>query len=266
MTQISGKTTFLGVCTALLLGLATGAQADGHGHMKVRIGTEGAYPPFNYFDSAGQLSGFDVDIGKALCAEMKAECEFVTQDWDGMIPALQAGKYDVILASMYITDERLKQVDFTDPYYKAAATLVAPAGVSYGDLSPEALAGKVIGVQSSTTQADYVTATYPKSEIRQYRTQDEANLDMVNGRIDLMAGDMLPMMDWVGSEDGACCQLVGEAITDPQFVGYGAGMAIRKGEDKLREALNNALAAILANGVYQEINDRYFAINVYTMK
>ncbi len=253
------------VITAVV-GLAGAAQADGHGHMKVRIGTEGAYPPFNYFTSAGELTGFDVDIGNALCAAMQAECEFVTQDWDGMIPALQAGRYDVILASMYITNERLQQVDFTDPYYKAAATLVARKGEAPADLSPAAMAGMTLGAQSGTTQADYLQATYPDADIRLYRTQDEANLDMVNGRLDLMAGDMLPMMKWVGSDDGSCCELVGEPVTDPQFVGYGAGMAVRKGEDDLRQALNAALAQILADGTYQEINDRYFSINIYTME
>jgi len=138
----------------------------------VRIGTEGAYPPFNYFTSDGQLAGFDIEIGKALCEKIQAKCSFVAQDWDGIIPALLAGKYDVIIASMFITEKRKKKVDFSDPYQKSAMTFVVPKDSKLSDFSPKSMAGKVIGAQASTTQGEFLLAQYPDSDVRLYPTQD----------------------------------------------------------------------------------------------
>jgi polar amino acid transport system substrate-binding protein len=234
---------------------------------KLRIGTEGAYPPFNFVDTAGKIGGFDVDIGLALCAKMQVECEVVAQDWDGIIPGLVAKKYDMIIASMFITEERKTQVAFSDPYYMAAMTHVAAKGAGITAFTNEALKGKVIGAQAGTTQAEYIAAVYPDAEIKLYPTQDEANLDMANGRLDMEVGDMLPMLDWVTkNNDGKCCELIGEPITDPKFVGGGVGIALRQDDTDLREKLNKALADIRADGTYKTINDKYFTIDVYTMK
>ncbi|MBV1787056.1 ABC transporter substrate-binding protein [Marinobacterium sp. D7] len=233
----------------------------------IRIGSEGAYPPFNYFNTDGELVGFDIDIGRALCEKLKAECTFVSQDWDGMIPALLSGKYDVILASMSITEERKKQVDFTDPYYKAALTFVGAADRKYPDLSPQALEDMSLGALSASTQAEFLQANYPDSDLRLYRTQDEVNLDLINGRLDLQVSDLFPMLDWVtNSEDGSCCQLVGNPITEAKYAGEGTGMAVRQEDDELREKLNAALAEIVADGTYKAINAKYFPINIYDMK
>ena len=254
------NTAFAGLVLAGLL--CTAAQAE-----TLRLGTAGAYPPFNYMETDGTVAGFDVDIGLELCKRIGADCDVVAQDWDGIIPGLLANKYDFIIASMFITEDRKKQVDFTEPYYKAAMTHVVPKGSDITEFTNEALAGKIIGAQGSTTQADYIAATYPDADIRLYPTQDEANLDMASGRIDLQVGDMLPMLDWTTkSEDGACCELAGEPITDPAFVGEGVGIALRQEDDELRERLNKALQEIRDDGTYKAINDKYFAIDVYTMK
>ncbi len=233
----------------------------------LRLGTEGAYPPFNFIDASGEIKGFDVDIGMALCAKIGANCTVVAQDWDGIIPGLLANKYDFIVASMFITDERSKQVDFTDPYYLAAMTHVVAKGSDITEFSNETLKDMVIGAQGGTTQADYAEATYPDADVRLYPTQDEVNLDMASGRIDMVVGDMLPMLDWVtNTDEGACCELAGEPITDPAFVGDGVGIALRQEDDDLRERLNGALLEIRADGSYQAINEKYFDIDVYTMK
>jgi polar amino acid transport system substrate-binding protein len=258
---MKGTKLIISAGAILLAGFAAQAQD------KLRLGTEGAYPPFNYFDTAGNVTGFDVEIGQALCAHMKVECEVVAQDWDGIIPGLLAKKYDFIIASMFITEERKKQVSFTDPYYVAAMTHVAPKDSGITDFTDAGMAGKIIGVQSGTTQASFVEATYPSADIRLYPTQDEVNLDLASGRLDLQVGDMLPMLDWVKkTDDGSCCELIGEPITDPKFVGDGVGIAVRQEDNTLRENLNAALKAIRADGTYQAINDKYFPIDVYTMK
>lgn len=248
------------VAAGLLAGSASAAD-------KLVIGTEGAYPPFNKIEADGTISGFDVEIGKALCAKMGAECTVVAQDWDGIIPGLLAKKYDMIIASMFITEERKKQVSFTNPYYLAAMTRVVPKDSALTDFTPEGLKGKTIGAQSGTTQADYISAVYADADIKLYPTQDEVNLDMVNGRLDMQVGDMLPLLDWTTkNKDGECCKIVGDPITDPKFVGDGVGIAVRQEDNALREKLNKALDEIRADGTYKQINDKYFSIDVYTMK
>lgn len=259
MAKAKLLSTLLASGIALLA--STGAAAE-----MLKIGTEGAYPPFNYYTADGQLAGFDIEIGKALCANMKIECEFVAQDWDGIIPALLAGKYDVILASMFITDERKKQVSFSAPYQASAMTFVVDKNSGIKDVSPAAMKGMIIGAQSSTTQAEYLLAQYPDSEIRLYPTQDAVNLDLASGRIDAQAGDIMPMTDWINSEDGSCCQKAGNLITDRTYVGDGVGMALRKEDEELLKRLNQALENIIADGTYKKINDEFFSINLLTLQ
>lgn len=241
---------------ALTLG-AAGAQE------KLRIGTEGEYPPFNYLDSAGELKGFDIDIANALCAKMEVECEFVTQEWDGMIPGLQAKKYDAIIASMSITDERKEQVDFTDKYYNTPPGLAVPKDSDLTEATPEALAGKTVGAQSSTTHANYAEAKFEDTEIRRYPTAEEYKLDLESGRIDAAIDDVVVLSEWLESDEGDCCKLLGTLTPDPVINGEGAGIAIRKGETELRDKLNAAIDEIRADGTYEEINEKYFDFDVY---
>jgi len=251
------------IATAALVAGSLAAEAQD----KLRLGTEGAYPPFNYFDTAGNLVGFDIDIGLALCEHMQVECELVAQDWDGIIPGLLAEKYDFIIASMFITDERRKQVSFTDPYYLAAMTHVAPKDSGIAEFTDAAMAGKVVGALSGSTQADFIQEMYPSAEIRLYPTQDEVNLDLASGRLDVQVSDMLPMIEWVTkTDDGACCELTGEPITDPKWVGDGVGIAVRQADNDLREKMNVALKEIREDGTYKAINDKYFPIDIFTMK
>ena len=129
------------------------------------------------------------------------------------------------------------------------------------------MSGLVIGAQSGTTQANFVEVAYPSADIRLYPTQDEVNLDLASGRLDLQVGDMLPLLDWLNNtDDGTCCEIIGEPITDAQYVGEGVGIAVRQEDNELREKLNAALEAIRADGTYKTINDKYFPIDVFTMK
>jgi polar amino acid transport system substrate-binding protein len=254
------KTTLFAVAMSVVMAAGWGqAQARD----KLRLGTEGAYPPFNFIESDGTVGGFDVEIGLALCEKMDVDCEIVTQDWDGIIPGLQAKKYDFIIASMAITDERKQQVAFTDPYYQSALTFVAPKDTGIVDVSPEALAGKTIGAQAGTTQGNYAQ-TFTQSNVKLYPTQDEVNLDLINGRLDLQVSDYLPMLDWVNNTpDGACCKFIGKPVTDPAYAGAGIGIALRKDEDDLRNRMNEALKAIRADGTYAAISDKYFQMDIF---
>ncbi|HEY9538213.1 MAG TPA: ABC transporter substrate-binding protein [Kiloniellaceae bacterium] len=249
----------------LAVGATLGAaQADAKDWKKVRIGVEGAYPPFSEVTPDGKLVGFDIDIANALCEEMKVECELITQDWDGIIPALQARKYDAIIASMSITEERKEKVDFTNKYYNTPAKFVRKKGSGI-EITEEGLKGKSVGVQRATIHDNFVTEVYGDTvEVKRYGTQDEAYLDMVAGRIDLLLADSVAMKGgFLDTEQGKDYEFVGPDFSDPKYFGDGAGIALRKDDDDLREKLNAAIDAIRANGVYKSIQDKYFDFNVY---
>jgi polar amino acid transport system substrate-binding protein len=257
--RISKRIALAASAAAFTLSLGA-AQAQ---ELTLKIGTEGAYPPFNNLTADGKLEGFDIDIANALCEEMKAKCEFVTQDWDGIIPALQAGKFDAIIASMSITDERKQQVDFTDKYYNTPPAIAAPKDSDIKGVTKEDLAGKTIGVQGSTTHSNYSEATYTDSEVKAYPTAQEYQLDLANGRVDAVNDDIIVLQQWLDSQEGACCKLVGTITPVVEIHGPGAGIAIRKGEDELREKFNAAIKAIRASGKYKEINDKYFKFDAF---
>lgn len=227
---------------------------------KIVIATEGAYPPFNVLEADGKLTGFDIDIAKALCTEMKADCTFVTNDWDGMIPALQAKKFDAIIASMSITPERLEKVDFSKKYYNTPPAIAVPKDSPVK--SVEELKGKTIGAQGSTTHANYAEKHLPDTELKLYPTADEYKLDVSNGRIDGVIDDIVVLTQWVKSDAGACCKILTALPVDEQINGQGAGIAVRKG-DPLAEKFTAAIAAIRANGEYKKINDKYFDFDAY---
>lgn len=247
--------------SAAVFALSVGAS--GAQELTLKIGTEGAYPPFNNLTPDGKLEGFDIDIAKALCEEMKAKCEFVTQEWDGMIPALQAGKFDAIIASMSITDERKQKVDFTNKYYNTPPAIAAPKDSDIKGVTKEDLAGKTIGVQGGTTHFNYAEQTYTDSTVKPYPTAQEYQLDLENGRIDAVNDDIIVVEKFLNSPEGACCKLVGTIKPVPEIHGHGAGIAVRKGETDLINKFNAAIDAIRASGKYKEINDKYFSFDAY---
>ena len=230
----------------------------------VLIGNEGAYPPFNLIDKNGDLQGFDIDIAKALCKAANVECKFVVQDWDGLIPGLLAKKYDAIIASMSITEERMKKVDFTEKYYMTPANFVAKKGAGF-EITPEGLKGKTIGVQRATTHENFVRDNLGKNiTIKTYATQDEANMDLVSGRVDLVIADTVVLMEgFLSKDDGKDYEFTGPSLTDAKWHGKGIGIAIRKGDKELVALFNKAIDKIRANGVYKAINEKYFDFDVY---
>ncbi len=231
--------------------------------LALNICVEGAYPPFSETAADGSVVGFDIDIAHALCDEMAQECEMVKVDWDGIIPALLERKCDAIVASMSITPERSQVIDFTDKYYNTPARLIAPEGTDLVD-SPEGMAGKRIGVQRGSVHHGYVEANYPDAELVLYGTQDEANLDLLAGRVDAVMADSVVLdLGFLQTPDGAGFAFFGEPHLDPQYHGVGVGIGVRKGEDDLRKALNGAIAAIRDSGQYDEIASKYFEFDIY---
>ena len=225
---------------------------------KIRIATEGAWAPFNYVDEKGNLAGFDVDIANALCAEMKADCTVVAQDWDGMIPALKVRKFDAIVASMSITEERLKQVDFTNHYYSGGLRFMGAKGKGL-ETTKAGLKGKVIGAQRSTFGGQYLEDNLGDVvKVKLYDTQEAVYLDLIAGRLDGAISDELPTYDWLKSDQGKSFEYKGEAFAKNDKI----GIAIRK-NDALKEKFNKALQAIIDNGTYEKINAKYFPFSIY---
>jgi polar amino acid transport system substrate-binding protein len=194
---------------------------------------------------------------------MEVECEFVAQDWDGIIPALLANRYDAIIASMSITEERKRTVDFTNHYYFTGPAVAVRQDLDLNDPSPEGLAGRTVGAQSATTHASYLEDVYAESEVRLYATQEEANLDLMAGRLDAVMADSVVLDEWLDREGADCCELLTLTEYDRAYFGEGAGIAIRQEDTELKEMFNEALADILADGTYAEINERYFDFPVH---
>ncbi len=236
--------------------LAFGAQAVAA--EKLKLGTEGAYPPFNLIDASGQVGGFDVEIGQALCAKMAVECEVVTSDWDGIIPALNARKFDFLIASMSITEERKAAVDFTEPYYTNKLQFVAPKGGEF-KTDKTSLKGKVIGAQRATIAGTWLEDNLDGVvDIKLYDTQENAYLDLSSGRLDGILADTFVQWEWLKSDAGQSFEFKGEPVFDNDKI----GIAVRK-NDPLRERLNKALAEIVEDGTYKKINDKYFPFSIY---
>ena len=248
----------IAMATVVALGVTTTHAAD-----KLRIGVEGAYPPFSWKEPDGTLMGFDIDIAHALCEKMGVECELIEQDWDGIIPQLLNRKYDAIIASMTITEERKKRVDFTNKYYNTPAKFIAPEASGLDD-SASGLAGKVIGVQRATIHQCYMEKTFPDVELKLYPTQEEVFQDLAAGRIDAQLSDSVQSLEgFLETEAGEGFGFFGGDQFDPECYGEGAGIAVRKNSPDLIAAFNNAIQAIRADGTYADINARYFDFDVY---
>jgi polar amino acid transport system substrate-binding protein/arginine/ornithine transport system substrate-binding protein len=230
---------------------------------KLRIGVEGAYPPFSWKEPDGTIKGFDIDIANALCEKMGVECEMVEQDWDGIIPALLAKKYDAIVASMSITEERKKRVDFTNKYYNEPAKFVAKKDPGF-DATPEGLKGKAVGVQRGTIHQCYMEKAFPDADLKLYATQEEVFLDLASGRLDAQISSSIQALEgFLKTDEGKDYAFLGGNQYDEECHGIGAGIALRKGEDDLRQAFNAAIKEIRADGTYKKINDKYFEFDIY---
>lgn len=225
----------------------------------LKMGIEAAYPPFNNKDASGQVVGFDKDIGDALCAKMKVECTVVTSDWDGIIPALNAKKFDFLISSLSITDERKQAVDFTDPYYSNKLQFIAPKAKTDFKTDKASLKGKIIGAQRATLAGTWLEDNLGDDiTIKLYDTQENAYLDLTSGRLDAILADKYVNYEWLKSDAGKPYEFKGEPMVESDKI----GIAVRK-KDPLREKLNAALKEIVADGTYKKINDKYFPFSIY---
>ena len=232
---------------AAILALTFAAPAE---ELKLRIATEGTNPPFSIINAKGEVEGFDVDIARALCAKMGAECDIAAQDWDGIIPALLAKKYDAVVA-------------FTKPYYRSPSVFVVRKGTDVKDVSPDALIEKSIGVQSATNHSAFLEDKYSRSIVRLYNTVADAYRDLAAGRVEYVLYDKLAIYDWLKTPEGACCEIAPTEMNDPAYFGSGVAIALRKDDGALLAKFNAAIDGIVADGTYAKINAKYFPFPIF---
>ena len=263
---------------AILVSLSLSTLAFAGDWSKIRIGTEGAYPPWNNMNAAGELEGAEIDLAIDLCKRMNAECEFIAQDWDGIIPALQNGKYDAIMAGMSITEERMEKIDFSIGYMtepaslsalsnSALGTLNAPGKLNLDDMDAEAkgllstlqsaLAGASVGVQTATIHENFLNEYMPDVTIKVYDTQQNMELDLAAGRIDAALCDKAAMETFADTPAGSGVTLIGPDLFGGSF-GAGVGAGIRKSDSDLTAMFNKAIADATADGTVSRISMEWF--------
>lgn len=246
---------FISLINILFLSITANAQTN-----TLIFATEATYPPYEYLDNTGKIQGFDIDIANAICDHLKMQCKIINQAFDSLIPGLQLGKFDAIIAAMNITPERKKQVDFTDSYYKNPALIVAPRNKKLS-MDANALKNKTIGVQSGTTFGPYLQSKYGNNiQVKTYDSEEAAFLDLKTGRLDAVMGDEPLVILWL-KNNNKDYEVIGQPVDDQNYFGEGLGIAVKKGNTALLQKLNQAIAKIKADGTFQKILDKNFGAN-----
>ena len=249
---------------------------------EIVIGTEGAYPPWNSTQANGELVGAEMDLAMELCARMNLTCTIVAQDWDGIIPALQNGKYDAIMAGMSITPERMEKINFSRGYFNDPARIAVLKGSDLEGLDTDArltledvdadeqatidqlqaaLAGKTVGAQIATIHVNFIEKYLTDVEVRTYQTQDELNLDLQAGRLDAAVADNQAFQDFMETAEGANVVFTGPAMSGGVF-GKGVGVGLRKDDTDLLEMFNKAIQEATADGTVTRISIDWFGADM----
>jgi len=250
---------------ALLALMAASTMASAKEWTTIRIGVDPTYPPFESIAKDGTVVGFDVDLGNAICEKLKAKCVWVQSSFDGLIPGLQARKFDVILSSMAANAKRREQIDFTDRLYRNQTRLIAKDSAH---LLPEAskLAGKRVAVEQGTVQETYAREKWASSgvEVVAYPSYDQAYADLTAGRVDAVLMDAVQgKLGFLATPTGKGFSFAGDVVYDAKIMGDGDAAGVRKSEPQLRDALNGAIAELLKDGTYRKIEAKYFDFDMY---
>lgn len=263
---------WLALLTAAITAVAWGTQTPANAET-LRVGMECTYAPFNYRTADGELDGYDVDVAKGVAGIIGANLEFVCQKWDGMIPALLANKFDLIIASMSITEERLEKIDFTQPYRISVGRLVGRKDANLklfddaGNPIADTFADLKVGLERASTYANWFEAKLPEANVVYYDSSEALYLDLVNGRTDvIMTNPMKAYLRFLSQEDGAGFEFVSPAIDERKYFGIGVGIGLRKGNDELKARLNDALKTLAEDGSLEEYSLKYFPFAIHNEK
>ena len=226
--------------------------------------TDDDYPPFDFTAPDGSLTGFNVDLARSICDDLKVACTVQPRRWDTILDTIEKGRADAAIASIAITAETRKHVDFTVPYYKTPARFVAQRTVALADALPETLAGKTVGVVAHTAHEAYLRTFFPRTVLRTYENAAALLSALKRKEVGLIFDDGISLAIWLNGTDAAgCCKFVGGPFTDESYFGDGAGIVIQKGNVILRRALNYSLQQLSEKGIYADLYLKYFPIGFY---
>ncbi len=234
------------------------------GIKSLRFLTEDDYPPFDFIAPDGTLAGFNIDLARAICEELKVTCTVQARRWDTLIDSLNEGHGDALIASIGINSDTRTKLDFTAPYYKTPARFVVLAASPLNDLTPEGLFGKTIGVEAHSAHEAYLKTFFPGVVLKTFELPSTLRAALKKGEIDAIFGDGASLAIWLnGTEAQNCCAFRGGAFTESRFFGEGVGIAVKKGNLTLRHALDYALASLAEKGVYTDLYLKYFPVGIY---
>ncbi len=263
--ELTMKLKVLSLLACLIASTGSVLAADG----ELSIGTEGAYPPWSMSDANGNVTGFDADVGALLCAKLELKCHFVVQAFDGLIPALKAKRFDVIISGMSITADRKKEINFSVGYAELANMFVAPkgsdlAGITDVDTLLKSLAGKKVGVQAGTTHAHFLEKRAPDADLKTYDTLDQMQIDLASGRIDTAFADQSALQDFLDKPDGKNFQLVNVQIksSSDATLGEGIGVGIAQENTELKGKIDKALCELIADGSVGKASQKWFKTDI----
>ena len=241
-----------------------GPRPDWSWLVVLRFATETDYPPFNYQDEDGRISGFNVDLARAICRELDVTCEVNSLDWDRLLPSLNNDENDALIASLAITPQTAAKADFTDSYYATPAKFVVRNGSEILGVRPDDLDGLKIAVVKDTAHEAYLNHFFTASEIIPFETNAAARAALKDGQTDLLFGDAISLMFWInGSSSEGCCNFRGRGFLEAKYFGEGVGIAVKKDNIRLKEVLNYALVRVRASGRMEELLLRYFPLAIY---
>jgi polar amino acid transport system substrate-binding protein len=230
----------------------------------IRFLTETDYPPFNFTGADGNPAGFNVDLARSLCEEIKVTCTIQMRRFETLLDALSSNKGDAIIASMAVTPPLRARLDFTDPYYRAPARFVSRKDQVLAEIRPEYLEGKKVGVIAGTAHEAYLKAMFTDAELHSYPNDDALRTALRRGEVDFIFGDAISLAFWInGTDSGDCCAFSGGPFVESRYFGEGIGIGVRKGNDLLRQALNWALFRVWEKGRYTDLWLRYFSVSPF---
>jgi polar amino acid transport system substrate-binding protein len=230
----------------------------------IRFLTELDYPPFNYVGADGNPTGFNIDLARQLCDEIKVSCTIQARRFDLLMDALDENRGDAVIASIAITPAARRRAEFTDPYYRTPARFVARADSAIGDVLPELVEGKKIAVVAGTAHEAFLKEMFTAAEVRSYANSEAAREALRNNDVDLLFGDGISLAFWLnGSDSGGCCAFRGGPFLESRFFGEGVGIAVKRGNDLLRQALNWALFRQWEKSGFADLWLRYFPISPF---
>ncbi len=231
---------------------------------RLRFLTDSDYPPFNYLDEDGALTGFNVDLARAICSQLGVECEVRAVSWDALLPALANGETDAVIASLRVDEDTLLKVDFTESYYHTPARFVARKASPIETVTPEAVEGRKIGVVKGTAHEAYLRDFFSGSEIVAFGDTEQAKEAVKEGHVDLLFGDAISLMFWLnGTTSNACCEFRGGPFTEAKYFGEGVGIAVKTNNRKMRDILDYGLEQVRASGRFEELLLRYFPMSFF---